>query len=111
MSHDDGKSARGVMEIEDTIDEILAEMEANGPEILVVRLTLPNENESCMGENVALLYTRVLERISEMVGVQHTACLRDFAARIAAIRLCSYHWTPIDRMLRQLITIWKTPIQ
>jgi len=98
-------------EIESKVDAILEEMDRSGPEVLYVRLHLTEPNE-CMGANVARLYTRVLERISEMSpGDRKTACIRDCAARIAAIKLCGECWRPIDRLLRQLIEIWGVPIQ
>jgi hypothetical protein len=90
----------------------MVEVDDQGAEILYVRLCVASEQAACMGETTALIYTKVLERISEMSpGGARNACIRDFASRIAGITLCEYHWTAIDRLLRQLITVWKQPIQ
>jgi hypothetical protein len=90
----------------------MVEVDDQGVEILYMRLSVAAEPNACMGENVALVYTKVLEKISEMTpGPRRNACVRDFASRIAQITLCEYHWTAIDRLLHQLINVWKQPVQ
>jgi hypothetical protein len=83
-----------------------------GAEILYVRLHETADESECDGEHQALIYAQVLRVIADRTpGPERNAMIRDFAARIAERKFCRHHWLPIDRLLSQLIQIWKQPVQ
>jgi hypothetical protein len=87
------------------------ELDDRGAEVLYVTLH-ETDPDSCDGELLSLVYTKVLQVIADQTpGAQRNAMVRNFAARIAERKFCKYHWIAIDRLLHQLITIWKQPVQ
>jgi hypothetical protein len=89
----------------------LIETDERGTEILYVTLH-ETEPDSCDGEELSLVYTKVLEAIRDTTpGERRNAMVRHFASLVAQRRFCKYHWLAIDRLLHQLITIWRQPVQ
>jgi hypothetical protein len=80
-------------------------------EVLYVSLR-ETDSDHCDGEEQSQIYTKVLEIIRDQTpGRQRDALVRNFAAKIAERQFCKYHWLPIDRLLHQLICIWRQPLQ
>lgn len=89
----------------------MEQLEDSGTEILYIRLHLVDQNE-CEGEQQALIFAQVLRTICDTTpGGRRNAMLRHCAGLLAERRFCSEHWDPIDRLLRQLIFIWRQPVQ
>ncbi|MFZ3332627.1 MAG: hypothetical protein WA197_18465 [Candidatus Acidiferrales bacterium] len=94
------------------MDELdLIELEHSGVEVLYIKLHQVDAS-ACEGPELSLVFCQVLRTIADTVpGGRRNAMLRHAAGLLAERRFCQEHWDPIDRLLRQLITIWKVPIQ
>jgi hypothetical protein len=80
-------------------------------EVLYISLR-ETDSGHCDGEEQSQIYTKVLEIIRDQTpGPRRDALVRNFAAKIAERQFCKYHWIAIDRLLHQLITIWRVPVQ
>jgi|HubBroStandDraft_2_1064218.scaffolds.fasta_scaffold1356586_2 hypothetical protein len=90
---------------------MISELEKEEAEVLYVTLH-ETDSDHCDGERLSLIYTKVLEVIRDQTpGPARNAMVRNFATKIAERQFCKYHWIAIDRLLHQLITIWRQPVQ